>query len=76
MHMAVSASNRIEVLLEISGATIMTAMTPSVAARRKIGGDNGRAATIARTIPIRKMTRFTDNPPDREGPLGESPAPG
>src|SRR5712691_12255147 len=59
IHIAVSASNKIDVLLETSGAASITPITPSVAARRTIGGDNGRAATIARAIPTRKMSKFT-----------------
>src|SRR6266436_9362829 len=58
IHIAVSASNRIDVLLETSGATSISPITPNVAARRTQAADNGRAATIARTMPTRKISKF------------------
>src|SRR5262245_22066223 len=58
MHIAVSASNRIEVLLETNGALAMRANTAVVAARRTGTDVTGRAATIASAVPAMKMRRF------------------
>jgi hypothetical protein len=62
-HMAVSASNSTDVLLEINGATTIKATTPAVAPRRTRADDRPRAARIARIVPRTKIARFTAGSP-------------
>jgi hypothetical protein len=59
MHIAVRASNRIEVLLLNAGATAIMAKRHPVAAQRRLLGERGLAATMARKRPTARMARFT-----------------
>src|SRR5436309_1108407 len=59
MHIAVRASNRIEVLLEMNGATAIIRNSAAVATRRSAGEPRGRAATMASAVPAIRMSRFT-----------------
>src|SRR6266542_3565041 len=68
MQAAVSVSKGTEVVGEMAGAASMSRQRAAVAPRRKGALDWGRAATIARVVPARRMRRFIGFP-SSPGPL-------